>query len=87
MERSERLQFFEAYADVAGTAALKPLTEILLPRGLFTRKANPDIRTCAAYAIGRIRTPEAREILQQAEKDKELTVRNAASRILRAWTP
>lgn len=87
MERSERLQFFEAYADVAGTAALKPLTEILLPRGLFNRKANPDIRTCAAYAIGRIRTPEAREILQQAEKDKELTVRNAASRILRAWTP
>ena len=38
---------------------------------------------CAAMALGKIRTPEAREILQLAAEDKDLVVRNAVSRALR----
>jgi HEAT repeat protein len=34
-------------------------------------------------ALGRIKTAEAREILQRATDDKELVVRNAVNRALR----
>jgi HEAT repeat protein len=86
LERAEKRQFFEAYAAVAGTNALQALAEILEPRGLFRRRETPETRTCAAYAIARVRTPEARAILERASQDKELSVRNAASRALRDWT-
>ena len=34
-------------------------------------------------ALGKIRTPEAREVLQQVADDKDLVVRNAVNRALR----
>jgi HEAT repeat protein len=34
-------------------------------------------------ALGRIKTPEARDVLQRAVADKELVVRNAVNRALR----
>jgi HEAT repeat protein len=34
-------------------------------------------------ALGRIKTPEARDVLQRASDDKELVVRNAVNRALR----
>ena len=37
----------------------------------------------AAIAIGRIRDPEAREVLQRAAEEKDLVVRNAVNRALR----
>jgi hypothetical protein len=86
LERAERRQFFEAYAQIAGAAALEPLGEILEPRGLFRRKENAETRTCAAYAVARIRTPEARRLLERVQNDRELAVRNAAMRALREWT-
>ncbi len=85
LERAEKRQFFEAYAIVAGAPALPVFAEILEPRGLFRKKGNPETRTCAAYAVGRIRTDEARAILQRVSNDKELSVRNAAARALREW--
>jgi hypothetical protein len=85
LERAEKRQFFEAYAVVAGPAGLSALIEILEPRGLFRRKESPETRTCATYAVAKIRTPEARAALERAANDKELAVRNAASRALREW--
>ena len=41
------------------------------------------MRACAALAIGRLKTQEARDILQKHKDDKELVVRNAVSRALR----
>jgi HEAT repeat protein len=46
-------------------------------------KEPPETRACAVMALGRIKTPEARELLQRAAEDKELVVRNAATRALR----
>jgi HEAT repeat protein len=46
-------------------------------------KEPADTRACAAMALGRIKTPEARDILQRALEDKELVVRNAVNRALR----
>lgn len=83
MDLTEKMAFFEAYGSIAGTAALKSLSAILLQRGLLKMKAPPETRACAAMALGRIKSPEAREALQKAVDDKDLVVRNAVNRALR----
>jgi HEAT repeat protein len=80
---TEKMAFFEAYSAIAGVTAVKPLTSILLERKMFRMKQPPEIRACAAMALGRIKAPEARDVLQQALEDKELVVRNAVNRALR----
>ncbi len=83
MDLTEKMAFFEAYGSIAGAAALKTLSGLLLPRGLLKLKEPSETRACAAMALGRIRSPEARELLTRAAEDKDLVVRNAASRALR----
>jgi HEAT repeat protein len=85
LERAEKRQFFEAYAVVAGAAALPVLSNILEPRGFLRRKESSETRTCAAYAIGRLQSPAARAVLERIQQDKDLPVRNAALRALRDW--
>jgi hypothetical protein len=87
LERAERRQFFEAYAVLAGAPALRVLSDILEPRGLFRRRETAENRTCAAYAIARLQSPDARAVLERIQQDKELAVRNAAARALRDWPP
>jgi HEAT repeat protein len=82
MELSEKMAFFEAYGAIAGAAALKHLAGMLAPRGLL-RRESAEMRACAAIALGRVRTREAREILESAASDKELVVRTAVNRALR----
>jgi hypothetical protein len=83
MDLTEKMAFFEAYGAIAGASGLKPLSALLLPRGMLRMKESSEVRACAAIAIGKIRTPEAREVLQRAADDKDLVVRNAVSRALR----
>jgi HEAT repeat protein len=83
MDLTEKMAFFEAYGSIAGAAGLKPMSALLLPRGLLRMKEASETRACAAIALGKIRSPEAREILQRAVDDKDLVVRNAVSRALR----
>ncbi|MEO8634077.1 MAG: HEAT repeat domain-containing protein [Gemmatimonadales bacterium] len=83
IDLTERMRFFEAYALIAGNAALEGLTAMLSSGGLFKRKETPEVRACAALAIGRLKTPESREVLQRYKDDKELVVRTAVSRALR----
>ena len=83
MDLTEKMAFFEAYGTIAGTGALKALSGLLLPRGLLKLKESSETRACAAIALGKVRTPEAREILAQVADDKDLVVRNAVSRALR----
>lgn len=84
IDLTEKMAFFEAYGAIAGTAGLKALSTILLQRGLLKMKEPPETRACAAMALGRIKTAEARDLLQRAAEDKELVVRNAVNRALRA---
>ena len=86
MDLTEKMAFFEAYGAIAGANGLKPLSTILLQRGLLKMKEPPETRACAAMALGRIKTAEARELLQRAAEDKELVVRNAVNRALRGAT-
>jgi hypothetical protein len=87
MDLTEKMAFFEAYGAIAGASGLKAMSGILLPRGLLRMKESSETRACAAIAIGKIRTAEARSVLQQAADDKDLVVRNAVSRALRESAP
>ena len=85
LERAERRQFFEAYAILGGAAVLPQLSDLVEPKGLFRRRESSEVRTCAAYAIARLRVPEARELLERLQADRDLPVRNAAARAVRDW--
>ncbi|HEX6105227.1 MAG TPA: HEAT repeat domain-containing protein, partial [Gemmatimonadales bacterium] len=64
MDLTEKMAFFEAYGSIAGQSAVPALAALLLPRGLFGGfKGNPETRACAAIALGRVRSAEARAIL------------------------
>ena len=87
IDLTEKMAFFEAYGSIAGAGGIKALSAILLQRGLLKMKEPPETRACAAVALGKIKTPEARDLLQRAAEDKELVVRNAVNRALRGVAP
>jgi HEAT repeat protein len=68
---------------IARDGALETLSSLMSPGALFKRKESPEVRACAALAIGKIRTQESRDLLQRSANDKDLVVRNAVSRALR----
>ena len=70
-------------AGPSGPKGIPVLGKILITKGLLARKEDPETRACAAMALGKIRTPEARAVLEKASQDKEALVRNAVSRALR----
>ena len=81
---TEKMAFFEAYGAMAGAAGVTPLARMLLSRPtLLGRGEGSETRACAAMALGKIKTPEARNALERAKDDKEALVRNAVSRALR----
>ena len=80
---TEKIAFFEAFGALSGAAGVGVLEKILVPRGLLGRREDADTRACAAMALGKMRTPEARAVLERAGQDKEALVRNAVSRALR----
>ncbi|HXM37415.1 MAG TPA: HEAT repeat domain-containing protein [Gemmatimonadales bacterium] len=81
---TEKMTFFEAYGALAGAAGIPVLEKILVAKGgLLARKEDPETRACAAMALGKIRAPAARDVLQKVMQDKEALVRNAVSRALR----
>ncbi|MHB1094564.1 MAG: HEAT repeat domain-containing protein [Gemmatimonadaceae bacterium] len=83
-DRTERLTFFELYGSLCGEAGVPYLDSLLNAKGgLFARKEDPELRACAAVALGRIGTAAARESLQRADGDKEIVVRNAVTRAMR----
>ena len=83
IDLTEKMAFFEAYGAIAGTSGLDTLGGLLLSKGLLRFRSNPETRACAATAIGKVRSADARELLRRASDDKELVVRNAVSRALR----
>jgi hypothetical protein len=83
MDLTEKMAFFEAYGTIAGAGAINPLSGMLLPRGLLKLKQSSETRACAAIALGKVRTAEAREVLGKVADDKDLVVRNAVNRALR----
>ncbi len=80
---TEKKEYFEAYGALAGPTAIGPLAELLNGKSFFKRRVSPDIRACAAFALGRIGTEAALTELRRAEKDKDVRVRSAINKALR----
>jgi len=80
---TERMAFFEAYGAMCGEAGVPFLDGILNGKGLFGGREEPEMRACAAIALGRITSRTAREALQKAAAEKDIVVRNAVTRALR----
>ena len=85
MDRTERRALFEAYGTLAGEKSVSRMRELVEPKGLFRRKAPPEVRACALFGLGKVRTMEARAIIDRFTTDKEPAVRSAANSVLRDW--
>jgi HEAT repeat protein len=79
---TEKIAFFEACTAVASTDTVAMFDRMLNGRRLFG-KQSPEMRACAAMALGRIGTPAARTSLQRAREVNNPMVRSAVLKALR----
>jgi HEAT repeat protein len=86
-ERSERRAMYEAYGRLAGDGAITRLRGLLEPRGLLRRREPAEIRACALFALGKVRTIDARMLVDRFTSDRDAVVRSAANAVLREWVP
>lgn len=83
-ELTEKMVFFEAYGVLGGEKSVARLAPMLEATGGFMRrKEDPEIRACAAMALGKIGNEKARDLLERAQGDKDPLVRNAVAKALR----
>jgi hypothetical protein len=80
---TEKMAFFEAFGTLCGDGGIKLLDGVLNARGLFGKKEDPELRACAAMALGRVGSEAAIATLRRASTEKEVLVRNAVNRALR----
>ncbi len=80
---TEKMALFESYGMLCGDSGISYLDGILNARGFLGRRPDPELRACAAVALGRIRTPDATEALRRSADDGDVVVRTAVSRALR----
>lgn len=80
---TERMAFFEAYGSMAGDAGVEHLDALLNGKSFFGRREEPELRACAAVALGRIASERGNAALRKAADDKEVVVRTAVNRALR----
>jgi hypothetical protein len=81
---TEKMAFFEGYGALCGEGGIAQLDSMLNGKGFLGRREDPEIRACAAIALGRVGTPNAIEALRKASAEKDIVVRNAVNRALRA---
>lgn len=83
-DRTERVALFELYGLLCGDGGIPFLDELLNGKGgLFARKEEPDIRACAAAALGKMNSPRAQQALSKAAGEKDVVVRSAVGRALK----
>lgn len=83
-DRTERIALFELYGAICGDGGITFLDGLLNAKGgLFARKEDPELRACAALALGRIGSAASRAVLEKAVGEKEVIVKSAVSRALK----
>ncbi|MGI8497247.1 MAG: HEAT repeat domain-containing protein [Gemmatimonadaceae bacterium] len=83
---SEKMVVFEAYSGLAGESGIPVLAGMLNGRRLIGRREGGEIRACAAYALGRIKSEAAVEELRRSSADKDALVKSAVNKALRGTT-
>ena len=83
---TEKMAYFEAYGALARDAGIPPLNKLLNQRSFWGRRAGPELRACAARALGIIGTADALECLRRATRDRDPMVRSAINRAMREKT-
>jgi HEAT repeat protein len=81
---TEKMACFETYGLLARDDGIEQLAGLLGGRSLvLRRRIDPELRACAAMALGKIGTPKALAVLRSAIEDKDVRVRSAINRALR----
>lgn len=81
---TEKMAYFETFGLLAGEAGIERLDGLLNGRSVvLRRRLEPEIRACAAMALGKIGTAAAVEALRRAASDKDVRVRSEVNRALR----
>jgi HEAT repeat protein len=80
---SEKIAFFESYGVLEDPGAVPLLSGMLNGRNLLGRREHPEIRACAALALGKVGTREALAAMERARDDGDPVVRSAVSRAMR----
>lgn len=80
---TEKMAFFEGYGALCGDAGVSQLDSMLNGKGFLGRREDPEIRACAAIALGRVGSAKAIDALRKASGEKDVIVRNAVTRALR----
>jgi HEAT repeat protein len=79
----EKRVFFETFGLIADNGGVDKLGSILVGKGILSRKEDPQTRACAAMALGKIGSAQAKAILQNIKKEKEPLVKNAVDKALK----
>ncbi|MGQ0539571.1 MAG: HEAT repeat domain-containing protein [Gemmatimonadaceae bacterium] len=81
---TERMAFFEAYGAMCGDGGVAVLDGYLNGKRLLGgKRSDPELRACAARALGMINSERASAALRKASEDKEVLVRSAVNKALR----
>lgn len=84
---TEKIAFFEAYGAVANVESVAMLDRMLNGKNLLRQKASPELRACAAMALGKVGTPASRAALEKSASETHPMVRNAVLKALRQELP
>ena len=77
------MAFFEAFGALCGDPGVPLLDAVLNGKSLLGRREEPELRACAARALGRVATAKARAALERAMSERDVVVRNAVNRAVR----
>ncbi len=80
---TEKMAVFEAFGALSGDAGVDSLDSILNAKGFLGRREDPELRACAAMALGKIGSERAHSVLRNSSAEREVLVRNAVNRALR----
>ena len=80
---TEKIAFFEAFGAVATGESVAMLDRLLNGKNILRQKQSPELRACAAMALGRVGSPASRAALEKATDETNPMVRNAVTKALR----
>jgi len=83
---TEKMAFFEAYGAMCGDSGIAFLDRLLNGKSMFGKREDPELRACAAMALGRVGGKKALDALQHSAGERDIVVRSAVSRAMRGGT-